>query len=244
MNVDREAAALHEALAEAGTAERAEGSKAYLKSPLKFHGVDVPTGRRIARQWARGHREAALDEVCTLAERLWASGWHEDRFLAVMLLNQRAGELSAAQLPLIERMLGEVHTWANLDAVAIWVVGATIDNDPGVLAALPRWAESPNFWVRRAAILAQIPQFRQGAGDLDLFERLAAPMFDEGADWARDERFFIRKAIGWTLREIGKARPDWVLGFVNRHRAAMSGLTFREAIRNLPEDYAQQLDAG
>jgi 3-methyladenine DNA glycosylase AlkD len=242
MDIDHEATELHQALAEAGTPERAEGSKAYLKSPLKFHGVNVPTTRRIARRWARENAEASLAEVYELAEQLWAAGWHEDRFLAVMLLNERAAELSTEQLPLIERMLDEAHTWANLDGIAVWVVGAMIDNDPDMLAVLPRWAESSNFWVRRATILAQLTQFRRGEGDLDLFEHLAVPMFYEGEAWTKDERFFIRKAIGWTLREIGKVRPEWVVAFVGQHRAAMSGLTFREGTRNLPDEYTQQLN--
>jgi 3-methyladenine DNA glycosylase AlkD len=124
----------------------------------------------------------------------------------------------------------------------VWVVGAMIDNDPDMLAILPRWAKSPNFWVRRAAILAQLTQFRRGEGDLNLFEQLAVPMFDEGEDWTKDERFFIRKAIGWALREISKVQPEWVVTFVRQHRAAMSGLTFREGTRNLPDEYAQQLN--
>ena len=61
-------------------------------------------------------------------------------------------------------------------------------------------------------------------------------MFDEDPAWTKDERFFIRKAIGWTLRELSKADPERVLIFAQQHCDAMSGLTFREGTRKLPDE--------
>ena len=69
----------------------------------------------------------------------------------------------------------------------------------------------------------------------------AVPMFDEGMHWSKSERFFIRKAIGWALREIANVEPEVAFEFIKRYKHKMSGLTFREASRNLPENYQKLL---
>jgi 3-methyladenine DNA glycosylase AlkD len=220
---------------------RATSEKAYLKSAQEFYGVTVPILRTIAKAWLKAHKSASMTEIAELAGQLWDTGWHEERSLAAMLLEYRSRDLGPQQMPLIERMIHEATTWAHLDAIAAWVIGPMIDKYPAMLDYLPKWAESENFWVRRTAILAQLPQFRRGEGDLALFERLALPMFDEGKGWSKDERFFIRKAIGWTLREIAAWNPQFVFDFVQRHRDRMSGLTLREATRKLPADLKSRL---
>lgn len=241
MNIESEIAAFRQQLQALADFHRAEGEKAYLKSPLDFYGVTVPALERIARQWSKEHHQADMADITALATRLWASPYHEEKSLAVMLLKQRGKDLTLEHLPLIETMIGEATTWAHLDEIAVHLVGGLIENDPRTLSYLPAWAESGSFWVRRAALLAQLLQFRRGEGDFDLFARLAVPMFREGEQWSKKERFFIRKAIGWVLRELSKANPELVYEFVRKHRHEMSSLTFREATRRLPPEYADRL---
>ncbi len=241
MDTTAEIAQLEETLRDQGTPERAAYEKAYLKSALQHYGVRVPDLRRIARSWLKTQHDCSIDDIADMAAALWDSDWHEEKSLAIMLLEYRSADLSMAQMPLIERMINEAATWAHLDEIAVHLVGALIDHDPQTLDYLPQWAESGNFWVRRTALLAQNSQFRRGDGDFALFTRLAVPMFEEGREWSKDERFFIRKAIGWTLRELTKTRPEQVFEFVQQHRGQMSGLTFREATRNLPSELRDRL---
>ena len=88
--------------------------------------------------------------------------------------------------------------------------------------------------MRRTALLAQLDELRAGRGDFDLFARLAVPMLGE-------REFFIRKAIGWVLRDTSRKRPALTFAFLQAHRDAMSGLTLREGARRLPPTLAQQL---
>jgi 3-methyladenine DNA glycosylase AlkD len=81
--------------------------------------------------------------------------------------------------------------------------------------------------MRRAALLAQLDELRAGGGDFPLFAELAAPLLPE-------KEFFIRKAIGWVLREVGHRRPQLAFEFLRAHRAQASGLTVREGARRLP----------
>ena len=90
------------------------------------------------------------------------------------------------------------------------------------------------LWLRRSALLALLRGIRTGQPDLPRFTRYAEPLLAE-------REFFIRKAIGWVLREISKHDPDWVAKWTETHLSEMSGVTFREAVRRLPADEADRL---
>lgn len=234
MNIDREVSYFKQQLKTHADPERAEGSKRYLKSPWKFYGVNTPTKRKMVKRWLKEHQEVKFDEMVKLGEALWNSRWHEEKTLAVMLLHQTSDRLTLKQMPLIEKMINEATGWDHLDEISIRLVGGLIDHDLRVLKYLPKWARSKNFWVRRVALLAQILQFRRKEGNKKLFFKLAVPMFDEGKDWSPEERFFIRKAIGWVLREIAQVEPEVAFEFLRQNKNSMSGLTFREGSRKLP----------
>lgn len=235
---------LQAALRQFADPKRAAGEKAYLKSSQQFYGVGVPKLRKIAKDWQRANKAAAVDDVVALSASLWDSDWHEERSLATIFLQNFSAKLTRHHLPVIERMLDEAAGWVHLDNLATGVISPMIDRDPEILTHLARWAQSDNFWVRRAAVLAQIVQFRRGEGDFELFEQLVVPMFVEGENWSKEERFFIRKAIGWALRELAPANPERVFRFVQQHKAQMSGLSYREATRKLPPEYQARLAAG
>ena len=243
MNIDfdNEHDLFRERLKESGDEKRAAGEKKYLKSPWKFYGVSVPQRHKIIKDWFKKHQPLQPDEAGKLAESLWDSEWHEEKSLAIEILQLVSGRLTVKQMPLVEKMINEVTGWDHLDEIAIHVVGAMIDNDMTALKYLPKWTKSKNFWVRWAAILSQILQFRRRAGNKELFFKLIVPMFDEGAHWSKEERFFIRKAIGWALREIANVEPQITFNFVKQYQHKMSGLTFRESSRNLSENYQKLL---
>jgi 3-methyladenine DNA glycosylase AlkD len=225
-----------------GTPERAAGEKQYLRSDLNFHGVNVPRCVAILKAWLKTQPSLTPDEIGVLAAALWASDWHEERTLAIFLFEERPRLLTLDHLPLLETMMREANTWAHIDEIAVHLVGTLLTRHPDVMRGhLLRWAGDANFWVRRVPVLAQNVQFRKGGGDFALFEQIAAPMLDESKAWTKDERFFIRKAVGWALRELCKHHPDWTVDFVNRHYARMSGLTLREATRKLPPEWAAKL---
>ena len=101
---------------------------------------------------------------------------------------------------------------------------------------LNAWATDEDFWVRRSALLALLPGIRAGQPALDRFERYAALMLAE-------KEFFVRKAIGWVLREISRHDPGWVTSWTERHLGEMSGVSFREAVRHVPAGEAGRLRA-
>ncbi|MDP9467308.1 MAG: DNA alkylation repair protein [Chloroflexota bacterium] len=216
--------------------ERAIQEKAYLKSDLEFLGASVWEIRRVVKAFVKGAAPLSHDRLVALTEALWAQPIHERRMAAVVILGLHPRLLGPADLPLLERLVRESLTWALVDGLATDVVG-------GVLAAsrtevtpiLDRWASDPDFWIRRTSLLAELRPLRDGA-DLAPFLRRADTMLDE-------KEFFIRKAIGWVLREVGKRRPTEVADWLAPRTHRASGVTMREAVRHLPAGESTRLMA-
>ena len=233
MNPARVAGEIDHLLRAAGTRERAAGEKAYLKSDLEFYGVSVPAMRKAVLAVWRDSGPLDHDDVVAVVEALWATGIHECRMAAVELLILALPDLGEDDVPLLERLLRESRTWALVDGLAATVVGG-IDAVAGIGPTLERWARDPDFWIRRSALLAHLAGLRSGAGEIGRFLRLADDMLDE-------TEFFIRKAIGWCLRELGKRRPDAVVAWLASRTDRASGVTMREAVKPLSDSEARRL---
>ncbi|MHB8873330.1 MAG: DNA alkylation repair protein [Myxococcaceae bacterium] len=227
-------AELEARLRAAGTAERAAGAKAYMKSELRFIGTPIPQVREAARDFLSEHRTLPKDELLALVRALWASEVHELRSLAIALLERGSKRLNARDFPLVKELLRGADGWAHVDWLAARLAGELVTRYPTLARRLDRWARDESFWMRRAALLALLDELRAGRGDFGHFTRLARPMF-------ADREFFIRKALGWVLRDASRRRPQLTFDFVREHRAALSGLTFREASRNLPATMKRKL---
>jgi alkylated DNA nucleotide flippase Atl1/3-methyladenine DNA glycosylase AlkD len=224
----REVAAIEASLRPLGTQARAAGSKAYLKSPLEFYGLDTQTLRGAARTWLSQHRDFSRQPMLALVTGLWQKKVFELRAFAIEILVARQTELTAADLDLLEDLLRRSRTWAFVDWIAPQVVGPLYERRPGAVGRrLDRWAKDPDFWLRRSALLTLLVPLRRGGGDWLRFARYADAMLDE-------REFFVRKAIGWVLREVGKKRPKLVVQFLAPRLDRVSGLTLREAVKHLP----------
>jgi len=216
---------------------RAAGEKRYLKSDLTFLGATMGQVEAAVREIAFEYLDPSHDQIVELAAALWLAPVHERRMASVKLLERCVEHLGVADLPLIERLVRESRTWALADALAGDVLGRMVGVDPeGMTHALDRWATDDDFWVRRASLLAELRPIRGGA-TLNRFLRRAEPMLEE-------REFFIRKAIGWVLREAGKRRPAEVAAWVGPRTHRASGVTMREAVKYLdPSDAAHLLAA-
>jgi 3-methyladenine DNA glycosylase AlkD len=230
------AAAIEASIRERGDPDRAAHERAYLKSDLEFCGASVPAVESVVRDALRAHPPDDGAAAVALAERLWATRLHERRLAAVEVLVHEARRLEPDALTFVERLLRESRTWALVDPLAVQVVGTIVEAYPETAGVLDRWAADADFWMRRAALLALLGPLRAGGGDFERFGRYADAMLDE-------REFFIRKAIGWVLRDTARRRPDLVHEWVAPRAARLSGVTYREVVKYLSDAQRAALTA-
>ncbi|MEZ4438460.1 MAG: DNA alkylation repair protein [Polyangiaceae bacterium] len=221
------------ALRARGRAERAEKERAYLKSDLDHLGVSVPETRATLKELWKTHRLSA-DQALTLAEQLYDLGIYEPRLAGALWLERVA--LTGDQLPRLEALIRRSKTWALVDPLAVHVLGKLVVAEPALNAELDRWILDDDFWIRRSAMLALLGPLRRGGGDWDRFVRYADDQLD-------DKEFFIRKTIGWILREVARKRPQLVIGFIAPRTHRASGVTMREVVKPLDEATRERLMA-
>ena len=237
--MDADTAALAEAidteLQAGGSAQRAEKEQSYLKSMLRHYGTSVPSIRAAVKRTARRFPGMTHEQLVALVEVLWAEPVHERRMACVELLDLYRDWLGPADIVLLERLVRESRTWALVDGLAVSVVGRLVERHSEVIAVLDRWAGDDDFWMRRSAMLALLAPLRQGRGDFDRFGRYADAMLDE-------REFFVRKAIGWVLRDTGRKRPDLVFEWLLPRASRASGVTIREAVKPLSSAQRDAID--
>ena len=206
---------------------RARQQQAYMKSAMPFFGVGVPECRRIAGSVFRAHELADVGAWERTILDLWRKAAHrEERYAAVELLlfPRYSGWLEPARIPLIEELAVTGAWWDYVDAIAGRGVGTMLAAHPRATEAVLRdWASDGDIWKRRTAILAQLRS--KEATDTKLLADAIRPSIGNPA-------FFLRKGIGWALREYSKTDPTWVTAFVDAH-PGLSDLSRREALKHL-----------
>jgi 3-methyladenine DNA glycosylase AlkD len=214
----------------AGDPRRAEHEKRYLRSEIEHYGVPVPAVRRVVRAFTRHNPGLTRTELLAVARSLWATRVHECRLAAALLLEARTDLLASRDTAVLEELIRESGTWALVDVLAGNAAGHLLLRLPVVESEYRRWAADEDQWVRRSGVLAFLQAVRQDA-HVDRY----LPVVTEIADpLLEDRRFFVRKAIGWVLREGGKRRPDLVFEWLRPRAGRVSGVTLREAVRYLP----------
>ncbi|MDQ0768814.1 3-methyladenine DNA glycosylase AlkD [Pseudarthrobacter defluvii] len=218
-------AAVRGSLRELADPARAAGAQAYMKSSLPSLGVRVPDVRRIAARAAREFPPVSAGRLRATVLELWRSSTcREERYAAIDLTAHRTVAADLDMLPVYEEIIRTGAWWDFADGVSGRICGLLLAHPDEMSRVLRQWSSDPDFWIRRAAITSQLRA--KEATDTQLLAAVIEPSLP-------DREFFIRKAIGWALREYAKTAPEWVEAFVARHREDMSPLSRKEALRRL-----------
>jgi 3-methyladenine DNA glycosylase AlkD len=237
MDVEGEAARVLTELRAQADPVRAEREKRYLKSDFVHIGVTVPVLRKVAVSAVKA--KPARDELLGLSQILWdvtdeGRPVHEARMAAIEVLVKRVALLEPRDMDTAERLVRDSASWVYVDNIAERIVGALVVRYPDLAKVLDAWVADPYMWIRRTAVLALLPGVRTGNPDLERISRFGDAVMGE-------REFFIRKALGWVLREHSKKDPAWVVQWVEPRLDTISGVTLREAVRRLPEEDAARL---
>jgi 3-methyladenine DNA glycosylase AlkD len=200
-----------------------------MKSAMPYYGVNMPVQRRIWSEVFDAHQFNSRDELHAVALQLWRGAmFREERYAAIALTGQRRYRSwqDTTAVPTYEEMIVTGAWWDYVDSIATHQLGDVLRGDSRRMKPLMRrWAKaSDSIWKRRAAILCQIG-FKSNT-DLQLLHACIEPNLSH-------KDFFIRKAIGWALRQYAWTDPREVKRYVNANRARLSPLSVREALKNV-----------
>lgn len=201
----------------------AAAMEAYMKHIAPFFGIKAPDRRALLKAHLADHGTPSPEDLQAIARSAFAQPEREWHHTALDLLMKQAKRLTPDDLPFLEELITMKSWWDTVDALAVHVVGAILKRHPKTIARWnERWITSPDLWLNRTAILFQ----NRWKADTD-----RALLFANITRHAAHRDFFIRKAIGWALRELAATDPGAVKAFVARQ--PLSALSRREALRKL-----------
>lgn len=217
-------ARVRDAFTRAAVPADAEGAARYMKDQFPFFGVRAPLRRRLAREQLRGLEPTDEAELAAVARALWAEPEREMQHAACDIVRARIRVAGPGFIEVFEHLITSKSWWDTVDALAAHGVGPLARRHPdGVLPVLDRWIESDDIWLARTSILHQLT-YKEATDEERLF-RYCERRAGEG-------EFFIRKAIGWALRQHAATKPEAVATFVAA-TPQLSGLSRREAMRGV-----------
>jgi 3-methyladenine DNA glycosylase AlkD len=221
-------AAIRDGLARRAIPEKAEPMRAYMKSAMPYIGVPNPEQRETWKEIIPRFPLATFGAWHDTVLALWRGAtYREERYGAVALTEDRRYKRfqTPAALPLYEELVVTGAWWDYVDHIASHRIGALLRDYPDVIRpAMLSWSQVPGMWQRRTSILCQLGF--KAATDLDLLTACIEPNL-------ADKDFFVRKAIGWALRQYAYVDADWVRRYVQEHAAQLSPLSRREALKHL-----------
>ncbi|MEU6708542.1 DNA alkylation repair protein [Streptomyces wuyuanensis] len=203
---------------------RAREAAAYMKHVAPFLGIRTPERRALSRTVLAGTPRPSEDDCTAVALRCWRLPEREYHYFAADYLRRHVGRCSSGFVPVARHLITTVSWWDTVDTLAAHVVGALVAADPGLVRVMDRWIEDDDLWIARTALLHQLR--RKEATDAERLFRYCLRQ-------SGHPDFFVRKAIGWSLREYARTDPDAVRGFVDSARDRLAPLSVREALKNL-----------
>jgi 3-methyladenine DNA glycosylase AlkD len=200
---------------------RAKAMSTYMRDQFVFLGIPSPERKRLTKAafLETGVLKKPFDEKLVL--ELWNLSEREYQYVACQYVEGFRKKLEVQHLELLEHLILTKSWWDTVDSL-VHNVGAIGLKFPESIPILERWAQTENFWLRRAAILHQLG-LKAKTDESRLFNFIL--------ENAHDNEFFIRKAIGWALREYSYTNPEAVKIFVLEHQSKLSNLSKREALK-------------
>jgi 3-methyladenine DNA glycosylase AlkD len=220
--------AVRAALATGGDPERAVGQQAYMKSEMPYRGFTAPALRAVLKPLLATFAPGDRDRWEATVRTLWDEArYREERYAAIAIARHRDARpwLDPDSMPLFRHLVVTGAWWDLVDEVATHLVGAALRVHRDELTpVLHEWALDDDLWIRRTAVICQVGAKQET--DVHLLRHAIEANLE-------DRSFWLRKAIGWALRDYARTEPDWVRAEVEALGERLSGLSRREALKHL-----------
>ncbi len=203
--------------------DNAHKMKKYMKNHFEFLGIRSPELKALTKQFIQEYGLPEKEIFKQTIDELWRLPEREFQYAALTLLNKKKKELSKEDIPFLEKLVTMKSWWDTIDSISPNLFGSVFNENPELIKKYTKkWVSSDNIWLQRSAILFQL-KYKEKTDTAVLFDCITA--------LADSKEFFVRKAIGWALREYSKTDAETVIQFVKAHN--LSPLSEREALKVL-----------
>ena len=202
----------------------AAGQGAYLKHQFTFFGIKTPERAAIEKEVVRTYPITSLTVLNKTVQHLWSLPQREYQHTACALAEKYSSLWQPSFITILEHMIIHKSWWDSVDCIASRLVGRFMRDFPEQHHHLDRWINHDNLWLRRTALIYQL-SYKEKTDHKRLFAYCRKRM--------HEKEFFIRKAIGWVLRQYARTNPSAVRHFIEHHKEALSALSYREASKHL-----------
>jgi 3-methyladenine DNA glycosylase AlkD len=201
--------------------EKAAQMKAYMKGQFDYLGLPSPLRRELSKKFYASAGYPPIHQLKEIVEKAWDLPFREYKYFALELLVKMKKKAGHDAIQLYENLVTSESWWDTVDLIAPSLIGYHLQQYPEEREDyIPKWIKSENIWLQRSCILFQLKY--KGETDTTLLSDIILQLRES-------KEFFIRKAIGWALREYSKTDSGFVIRFVQQHE--LSGLSHREALK-------------
>jgi 3-methyladenine DNA glycosylase AlkD len=215
-------------------ADKAVEMAAYMKTDMPFWGIQKPDREPIYRKLAKDFAPADHDEYSLVIRKIWNGKHREEKYAALDYAVRCKKFIHTSMIPLYEELVRDGAWWDLVDPLATLLIGVAFLNDQKTVKPMMKvWIDDNDMWIRRTAILSMNKHKEKTDEKL---------LYDFCLRRAHEKEFFIRKAIGWALREYSYKAPDSVIKFLKTNRNTLSPLSYREGAKQLVRNGLMKLD--
>lgn len=203
--------------------EKAAGMKKYMRNQFDFIGISSPMRKELFRSFINEYGYPENDNMINIIKVLWELNYRDYQYSAIGLITKRIKTLDTDFIPVTQYMITNRSWWDTVDAIASNIAGPLLLKDKKFMRSInKKWINSDNMWLRRTALIFQL-NYKEETNEKMLYSNIKK--------CAKEKEFFIRKAIGWALRQHARKNPESVRDFVNN--IELSTLSTREALKRI-----------
>lgn len=200
--------------------------QAYMKSALPFWGIRKPDLDKIAKPFIKNHQPSNNEQYrSTITALFWHAQHREEWYVALMYARHYKKHIRPENIDLYIDIIRHAQWWDITDVIAPHLIGTALAKDSELLQAkLNEWIADECFWISRTALLTQL-HYKKNT-DFGLLSSLILKI-------SHHKEFFIRKAIGWALRELSKTDALLVQTWVEENKDRLSNLSYTQALKRI-----------
>ena len=201
---------------------RAVSMAKYMKNKFEYFGIPSPLRREISKPFLKKDKLPDIVQIPEIITELWARPQRELQYVAMELLQKYGKRAPSHWIDLYVELITTKSWWDTVDGLAAWQIGDHFNRFPSqIIPYTMQWMDSGNVWLQRTCLIFQL-RYKKNT-DFELMKSFIVPL-------SGHTDFFIRKAIGWALRQYAKVNPEDVKEFVSSQE--LSNLSKREALKH------------